>query len=121
MAITFTIDHDQRLIQTRAEGSITIADFIAHVETLTATGIFAYAQLIDARDATFAPTTQEIYRFTNFISNHRQQYGFARVAFVTTDEIAYGMGRMLMALADATDPGFRIFRSLDEAKAYLQS
>src|SRR5262249_29145135 len=109
MAITFAVDHDKRLIQTRIEGSITIADCIAHVERLAAAGIFAFRQLIDARDTAFVPTTQEMHRFTNLISAYRQQYGFARVAFVTHDEVAYGMARMFMSLADRTDPGMRVF------------
>ncbi len=48
-------------------------------------------------------------------------HGFShRTALVVSTSVDFGMARMYGSLAQTVDPGFSVFRDLDEAEAWLQ-
>ena len=80
--------------------------------------------LVDATAAeTRRLTSSDIEQIANFFAVRRTQLGTGRRAIVTTDDGTFGLTRMWQTLAEANGVEFetRVFRALEEARAWLES
>jgi hypothetical protein len=78
-----------------------------------------YNFLID-RTGVPAPSAVLVERMATWIQVHATDLGEGfRSAAVVSDPVSYGMMRMIQGLSGA--PGIRVFRSLAEAEAWLDS
>lgn len=77
--------------------------------------------LIDARDVELAAmATGEVQRLVNFARGFHRHWGDARVAIVTSGVLAFGLARMWESqVADRVEARNCIFKSIDEARAWL--
>lgn len=116
--IAFSVDA-AGVVHTTMRGVLTAADFAAHVRARAEAGLLSAPQLVDARDAHFPVTTQEIRALAALVGKHRGGTAIARTAFVAPQDFAYGLARMYAALGVRDDPGFAVFRTMHEAEAWL--
>lgn len=119
MPTTYEIDHERRRVVAHAATDVRAEDFTALVSSLASDHCFHYALLIDGRNATLVMTADEVRRLVGLVARLRAEHGHARTAFVAGNDLAFGMARMYMTLAAETDPGFMVYRSLQEAETWL--
>jgi hypothetical protein len=115
---SYTIDQSRRLLLTCASGVLSDADILAGAATLLA-------------DPAFDPTFNEIMdlrEVSEVAMTHATMAGVAgrsilkpgvRRAFVTSNEMQYGMARMFTTLAASRGHLWHIFRSPEEAAVWL--
>lgn len=119
--LSFRIDRGRRTVRTRGRGEIRIDDFIAHMHALVKEKVFAYPQLIDAREARLKISTGDVRKLVDRVEVLRRIHGTARTAFVTRYPVDFGMMRMYGTLSEACDPGFGVFREIGEAENWILS
>ena len=118
--VVFAADDATGLVRTWFLGPITRADLEAYARTLADRGLFARPRLVDARQAKFETSSEDITHFADIMEDLRRQHGIARTAFVAAADLQYAMGRMYSMVSAARDPGFAVFRSVEEAEAWLR-
>jgi len=120
MPISFELDERIGILRTTYTGRVTRAEVEAFVEDLATSGLFTRPNLIDARTAEMALSPEDNRALEAAIGRLRAVHGHARTAFVPGRDVDYGMARMYGMLSDSTDPGFAVFRKLEEAAAWLR-
>jgi hypothetical protein len=96
MPCSYVIDKERRLVITNASGRVTFAEGKAHQDRLRSDPDFSetFDQLLDATEATTIEITteqiRELARRPIFSSSSRR-------AFVATQPVVFGIGRMLQA------------------------
>lgn len=119
--LNFRVDRNSRTVLTNARGALYFDDFMAHAHALVKEKVFAYPQLIDAREAHLEITSNDVRRLVDRIKALRKIHGTARTAFVTRYPAAFGMMRMYAILSEECDPGFAVFREIGEAEEWILS
>ncbi len=119
LPLNFRVDRKTRTVRTNGRGVIRIDDFMEHVHALVKGKVFAYPQLIDAREAHLKITSHDVRRLVDRIKALRKIHGTARTAFVTRYPAAFGMMRMYATLSEEHDPGFAVFREIGEAEKWI--
>jgi hypothetical protein len=117
-AISYTVDHAARVVRVTARGVVTARDHEAHVRKLAAAGLFGYRRLEDYRGAFVSAPVEELRGMLGVVRELRQASPPARTAFVTAQEMFYGMLRMYEALAAPTQD-VRVFLDRGEAEGWL--
>ena len=119
MPATFLIDHDERIIRSRAWGLLIDRDLLETQQRLR-------------EDPRFEPTYCQIWDFTAVQQLSLTGDGLrklaanspfsrdARRAIVVGSEGAYGMARMYALLSDRNPDHFRIFRDTPAAVKWLR-
>jgi hypothetical protein len=119
MPITYEVDHNAQRVRSVATGDIRLEDMAAHVAALADAHVLSYPALLDARRATLSMTAEEMRRIVPLIARLREQHGQARTAFVTDNDVSFGMARMYATLAADSDSGFMVYRTIEEGMAAL--
>jgi hypothetical protein len=117
--ITYTVDHESRTVLATARGTVAARDHEAHVRGLDAAGLFGYRRLEDYRGAVVDFTGVEMRRMLAVVQELRRRHQHPPTAFVTRDDVFYGMLRMYEALTAEYDHGFGVFLDRREAEAWL--
>ena len=119
MPATFLIDHDERIVRSRAWGLLVDGDLFETQRRLR-------------EDPRFEPTFCQIFDFTAVEQLALTGDGLrklaatspfardARRAIVVNGESAYGMARMYAMLSDRDSEFFRIFRDTPSALKWLR-
>ena len=115
------MDHDTRTVFTIAQGVLQIDDFVAHARELANAGVFAYPQLINAREAHLKVFTSDVHRLVSLNKELRRIHGPARTAFVAKHPADFGMMRMYEFLIGEHDPGFAVFYDIYHAEQWIFS
>ncbi len=76
--------------------------------------------LIDNRELCSLLSTRDVVRIVAFAKRHHEEIGRSRVALVVSSAAAFGMGRMLEALADCSPLQVRTFRGMADARGWLE-
>ena len=104
------------IVRTTLSGTITANDLIAHSLARAAAGHLPRRQIVDARGARLALSTEDVKRIAALSKELRQRGPVGSTAFVAFDDLAFGMARMFSAyIADGT---FEVFRTIPEAEAW---
>jgi hypothetical protein len=119
MPISIQIDHEARTVRATASGSLSAADLRRHLEELVAGGVIAYARVVDCRSASVNLIPEDIPHFVAFIRQLRERFGKTRTAYVSSSDVLYGLMRMYGMMNEQHDPGFAVFRTLEEAEAWI--
>jgi hypothetical protein len=118
MPLEYRIEVSLRTVFTTPFGAITDPDLREHVENLRNHPEFEsdFNQLFDARDVTSVELSGACVRE---IATARLFGEGSLRAFVVTADVAFGMARMFeMLRGDALDE-IRVFRNIDDARAWL--
>ncbi len=119
MPITHEVDHARQRILAVMTGDMRLEETVAFATDLAQRGLFAYAQRLDAREATILLTAEDTRRFVTLIARLRQEHGPARIALVTDADASFGMARMYASLAAESDSGFMVCRTMADGDAWL--
>jgi hypothetical protein len=118
MPLEYRIDVSLRTLFTRVFGVLTDADARRHVEDLRNHPDFEsdFNQLFDAREASRVELSGACVR--EIAAERFFGEGSLR-AFVVGTDIAFGMARMFEMLRDDAPEQIRVFRNIDDARAWL--
>ena len=118
MATSYKIDKDLEVVYSTASGVATDEEFLAHQRQLSRDPDFQpyFRQLLDGREITSLEVTPEGIRA--LIAGNPWGSG-ARRALVAADETAFGMARMFELGRPNPQDEFRVFRSMEKARAWL--
>jgi hypothetical protein len=119
--ITYSIDHESRTVHVELAGAVTAASYRAHVERLAAEGALGYARVVDARHANLVLKPDDIARSVELVTRLRREHGTARTGFVATGDALYGMARMYQMRNEEGDPGFAVFRRIEDALEWTRA
>ena len=120
MPATCDIDHDRRLVRSRAWGTLVDTDLQATQRTLREDARFesTYSQIYDFSEVEHVRVTgkglESLARSSPFARD-------ARRAVVVGSDHGYGMARMFAMLSDRDPVNFRIFRDVASATAWIES
>ena len=122
MPMTYRIDSRRRLVLTHATGVLTDDDVIAHKERLLRDPEFRsdMAELSDVRAIErLAVTATGVAAMVAHDTNHAGAWRGHRLALVVTSDVAFGMARMYQSLGDDGQGSVGVFRTMEEAEAWL--
>jgi hypothetical protein len=119
MPVRFTIDHDKRYVEARAEGEIGLEDFEDFLDAIVVQGALAYRKLIDTRRAIGKLSDDDIMMLGARMSAYTSGLGpRGAIAFVVASPAPSSIPTRVINLARADRPA-RVFRSVDEARKWL--
>jgi hypothetical protein len=120
MPISYYLNDDKRLLETRATGMVTADELERHLTMEGADGLLALDELFDARDATTDLTSHQVRHFVEKTEALARRGPFGAVAFVTANDVAFGMARMYQLLCDGKPVRVGVFRDVGQAKQWLE-
>src|SRR5438445_302981 len=119
MPIHFTIDHDKRYVEARAEGETGLEDFENFLDAIVLQGALPYRKLIDSRLAVGTLNDHDIMMLGARMSAYASNLGpRGAIAFVVTSPAPASIPTRVVNLAPADRPA-KVFRSEDEARKWL--
>ena len=121
MPISFNVDPVTQIIYTSVVGDIEPADLIAHGQCLVQANLLDHPQLVDARSTNLELTASQVRQLADKTNEFRSGLKVTPIAFVTDRNSLYGMFRMYQTLIENINPGFQVFRNIDEAEKWVKS
>jgi hypothetical protein len=118
--ISFTIDHDQRLLTAVCAGAVTLKDIEEYLGAVVGAGTLAYRKLFDGTDGDASMTEEEMMALGALVRTYHGMGAMGPLAIVLVAEHTHGLARLFGALAAADRPT-RIFRDLRAARRWLES
>ena len=118
MPISLIIDSTLDCTVARAEGLVTYDDLVSHGEEKRARAL-SMDELLDARDATTNLTSQQVKMLAHRTEMLLRDGRFGVLAVVATSRVAFGMARMYQILCDQLPTRIEVFRTIHEARAWL--
>jgi hypothetical protein len=118
LAVTYTIDPRNRLVQSHASGLVTAEDFLEHGKRLAEDPAFdpSFDQILDLREATQVelptPALKGMASLRLFTAGSRR-------ALVASRDLAFGLARMYESLRADAPESIKAFRTMEEARAWL--
>ena len=122
MPINYKINKEQRLISAVGSGVITAKDVIDHLESLASDEkyIAPMKKIVDYRNIENIIISQDE---ATIIASRKKEYikSFAgeKCAFVSPGDLTFGKSRVHQALVDSADINTHVFRTMEEAKEWL--
>ena len=119
MPVRYTIDHDKRYVEARAEGEIGLDDFEEFLDAIVVQGALPYRKLIDSRGAVGKLGDDDIMMLgarMNAYSGSLERRG--AIAFIVATPAPASIPSRVINLARADRPA-RVFLSEDEARKWL--
>lgn len=120
MPITWTIDHERRLLTAVCEGNVTLRDIEEYLDAVVVAGSMPYRKLFDGSRADSAMTEEEMMMLGARIRAYHGEGRIGALAIVVTTEHTHGLARLFGALAAADRP-IKIFRDLPAARRWLDA
>jgi hypothetical protein len=114
MALTWTIDHEARLVVLDADGPLAVHDIARYMADAGARGAAGYRALFDARGAEFELGSSEIAS----LSDVARARGTGAIAFVVSSEAEREMADHFARRAGGQRP-CRLFSTIEAARAWL--
>lgn len=119
MPIASALNHDTAFLETHATGLITADDLEGHLRAEEASNYLGLDELFDARGATTDLTASQVRQFVRRTEQLARQGRLGAVAFVTSDDVAFGMARMYQLLSDDRMVHIGVFRDIGPAWQWL--
>ncbi len=118
MSMTTTINHAQRRVFVKAEGSITLNDIRTHLEEERVEAGLSYDELIDARGISSDFSQQDVRVIADVLRRLAINSGIGPTAIIVDSDVEYGMLRMLGILIEDVCR-VQPFRRQEEAEQWL--
>jgi hypothetical protein len=123
MASFYRIDRDSETVLYRFEGDVTDDELIRSSRSVTdAPGYRGGMKgIVDLRDVTdqVRVSAGGVRRLSEFNRSFPEELNHARMAIVASEDLAYGLSRMLQAYSEGLGGDYAIFREMTEACAWL--
>ena len=120
MPITWTIDHEARLLTAVAEGDVTLGDLEQYLDAVVVAGSMPYRKLFDGTRGDSAITDEEMMALGARIRAYHAMGTMGALAIVAVSEHTHGLARLFGALAAADRP-IKIFRDLKAARRWIDA
>jgi hypothetical protein len=123
MPVTYHIDKDNSLIRTRCTGPVTIEEVINHFHVLERDPDCPdhLDVLLDLSEETSIPKKENLQDVAREIGRIRSRVQFGTCAIAACTDALFGMSRMFEVLAEQYFRETRVFRTVSEAEAWLNS
>jgi hypothetical protein len=121
MPVHFTIDHDKRFVEAKAEGETGLEDIETFLDAVVLQGALPYRKLFDGRLAIpkYVDLSNDVMmlgaRMSAYASNLESR---GAVAIIAPNEEASDLARRFINLSKSSRPA-KLFVSEDEARAWL--
>ena len=122
MPMTYEIDTDAGLVRIFGSGTLSDDEMVDCITALRADADLRpdMNALSDMRAIEVGFTSEGIARMLQVLEASDDRRASGRAAVVVSSDVAFGMGRMMELSAEGhTEPRFRIFRDLGEARSWL--
>ena len=120
LPITWTIDHDRRLLTAVCEGDVTLHDIEGYLDAVVVAGTMPYRKLFDGTHGDSAMSDDEMMALGARIRAYHATGTMGALAIVVVSEHTHGLARLFGALAAADRP-IKIFRDVRVARRWLES
>ena len=122
MPVTYEIDKARRLIRTSCRGNVNLDDVLRHFRTLVEDPACPprLDVSLDFRELTSIPQTHALRSVSDEMGRIQDRLRFDACAIIASKEVGLGIARMFKAFAKAHFRVTRVFRSIDEADAWLR-
>ena len=120
MPIRFNYDDQLKILFTTAQGLVSFAEVQRHLDEEAAAKALGYREIIDASAASTDLTSEEARELARRLETIMHSGPLGPTAIVTTNDVSFGMARMLAILCELWDgPQIAVFRSFDEGLDWL--
>ena len=119
--MTFELDRARRTVLTMASGLVTYDDLARHLAEEQRDDALGFAEVFDGRSATTDITPEQVRALVARTDSLLRQGRLGALAIVTDSDLAFGMARMYQILAEPLPVQIGVFRTLDEATAWLSA
>ncbi len=121
MPVTYTIDKTHNIIVTRCVGQVTLDEVIAHFKTLKKDPDCPpkLDVLLDLSESETVPEGIHMEPISESIEGIRDRVRFKACAIVASGDQMSGMARIFLIAAEDSFQSAQVFRTVDEAKAWL--
>ena len=123
MPITYSIDVDEKLVYIVGSGRLTDEEMVDCVRDLRSDPMLQPDMnvLSDMRAIEMGFTPNGIRKMLDIMVSTEDRRSEAYAALVVTQDVTFGMGRMLQLRArDHVTPHFEVFRDLEKARDWLE-
>jgi hypothetical protein len=118
MPIITDVDHERSQVRAVAVGLVTYDDVRAHLSLERHFRGLPYPEFIDARGTTISLTPDEVRRIAELLRELRRDSTLGPTAVLVSDDVAFGLIRMLEALVEDVCE-VKPFRDEQDARAWL--
>jgi len=122
MPIRYRIDRERGVVFVVGEGEVGFADLEAYCRGVVEDPDYrpGFHELVDFRKANhWSVPGEELRKLRDVNLEVSAKVGRSRLAYVITNDLAYGIGRMFMAISDESKIEHRVFRDMVEAREWL--
>jgi hypothetical protein len=117
--IVFTIAHSVRAVFTTAVGIVELADLLAHIQAKAVAGVLSYSELFDARKIVLDLSIPELFIIASEMRKATAGKPSAKIAVVVSSGFLHGLARSYAHIAISDGQIVEVFKSYDEAHAWL--
>jgi hypothetical protein len=122
LPITWKISADERLVQARADGPVTLKDIENYLDAVVMADAQPYAKLFDASTMVLRLSDDELMLLGARMSAYGSAFAAAGpLAFVATTLAVQGFAKRFLNVASSVQRPSKLCKTVDEAKAWLQS
>lgn len=123
MAVTYTIDAQQRLLRTRCVGLVTFDEVLSHFQELGRDPecVGHLDVFLDVSETSSLPESGQVKAVSYEVQKIQDKVKFDTCAVLATRDALFGMMRIFEVVAQQYFRDIRIFRVADEAEAWLAS
>jgi hypothetical protein len=120
MPIHFHYDRDAGILFTRAEGLLTLDEILRHLNRERKAKDIASPEIFDATQARTNATGEQVRVVVQRMIDICSQGAFGPTAVITTNDVVFGIARMLAILCELDGgPEVQVFRSFEEGLDWL--
>ncbi len=120
MPISFTIDHDKRLIEARAEGTVTREDVQNFLDATVVQNAIGYRKLFDGRQSVPRVDDDDVMMLGARLSAYASNFGMrGALAFIAPNEEGAVLAKRVVNLGQSGEWKARVFLSEAEALKWL--
>jgi hypothetical protein len=122
MDVHRTIDTEKGIVYTTVSGALTLNEIRADMEHLNTEAGYhpGMPVLVDLRGVVKLLTKEETAQLADFIKSNPRTVKRGQRALLVGSELAFGMYRMLESLASGSAVEYRVFRSEQEARIWIE-
>jgi hypothetical protein len=121
MPVSYSLDQGSAVIRTRCTGDVTFAEVVDHFRALRQDPNCPACLdvLLDLTKITSIPSSDQLQAVSRVIGGVQETVRFDGCAIAASTDVLFGMSRMFEVLARESFRATCVFRTVDEAEAWL--
>lgn len=121
MPLTYHVSPDQRLLETRVTGAVTVGEIVAYRRAVEAAPGYEgdFDALIDVRDVTGYLGTDDLRQLGSLVRGLDPSLNSRRAIVTGTQDLLYGLIRQFESYAEGGPRRYRACRTVADALAWL--